>query len=92
MAQTLKTGLPVRGVEAIVERPDGSRAFFEPYPTPLFDDKGRLTGAVNMLVDITERKQLERSQAHLSAIVESLGRCHSQQKSRRYNPELEQKR
>ena len=71
MAQTLKTGLPVRGVQAIVERPDGSRAFFEPYPTPLFDDKGRLTGAVNMLVDITERKQLERSQAHLSAIVES---------------------
>jgi PAS domain S-box-containing protein len=71
MAQTLKTGLPVRGVEAIVERPDGSRAFFVPYPTPLFDDKGRLTGAVNMLIDVTERKQLERSQAHLSAIVES---------------------
>jgi PAS domain S-box-containing protein len=71
MAQTLKTGLPVRGVEAIVERPDGSRAFFEPYPTPLFDDKGRLTGAVNLLVDVTERKGLERSQAHLSAIVES---------------------
>lgn len=71
MAQTLKTGVPVRGVEAVVERPDGSRIVFVPYPTPLFDDKGRLTGAVNLLMDVTEQKQLERSQAHMSAIVES---------------------
>ena len=71
MAQTLKSGVPIRGVEVIVERPDGSRVLFIPYPTPLFDDRGRLTGAVNLLMDVTEQKQLERSQAHMSAIVES---------------------
>jgi two-component system CheB/CheR fusion protein len=71
MAQTLKTGVPVRGLEAIIERPDGSRASFMPHPTPLFDEHGRLTGGVNMLVDVTEQKILERDQAHHSAIVES---------------------
>jgi PAS domain S-box-containing protein len=71
LAQTLRMGRPIRGVEAIIERPDGSRASFVPYPTPLFDDKGRLTGAVNLLMDVTEQKGLERNQAHLSAIVES---------------------
>ncbi|HEY4078864.1 MAG TPA: PAS domain S-box protein [Rhizomicrobium sp.] len=71
MAQTLKTGKAVTGVEAIVERPDGSRAAFIPHPMPLRDAKGRLTGAINMLVDVTERNDFERSSARLSAIVES---------------------
>ena len=71
MGQTLRTGKPVRGVEAVMERPDGSRVMFAPHPTPLFDDAGKLAGAVNMLLDITEQKNFERSQAHLSAIVES---------------------
>jgi two-component sensor histidine kinase len=30
-----------------------------PSPTPLFDEAGKLTGAVNMLLDIRERKQAE---------------------------------
>ena len=40
MAVTLRTGNPVRDVEAIVERPDGSRAIFMPYPTALRDENG----------------------------------------------------
>lgn len=71
MAQTLKTGRPVRGKEAIVERPDGSRAFFTPFPTPLFDAHGKLAGGLNMLVDVTEQRHAERNRSHLSAIVES---------------------
>jgi PAS domain S-box-containing protein len=67
----LSTGKAVIGVEAVVERPDGSRAVFVPHPMPLRDAKGRLTGAINMLTDVTERKDFERSSAHLSAIVES---------------------
>src|SRR5262249_15327327 len=39
--------------------PDGTRVPFIPYPTPLFDASGTLTGAVNMLVDIRERKRAE---------------------------------
>ena len=56
MATALKEARPVRGVEAIAERPDGARVPFRPFPTPLFDEEGRLTGAVNMLIDITEEK------------------------------------
>jgi PAS domain S-box-containing protein len=59
MAIALKENRPVRGGEAIAERPDGSRVSFCPYPTPLHDDAGRLVGAVNVLVDITSHKEAE---------------------------------
>ncbi|MBW9055630.1 PAS domain-containing sensor histidine kinase [Rhizobium mesosinicum] len=62
MAVALKEDRAVRGAEAIAERPDGSRVPFIPYPTPLHDADGRLVGAINMLVDITERKQAESRQ------------------------------
>jgi len=71
MAVTLKTGKPVRGAEAVAERPDGTRYPFTPYPTPLFDSEGKLVGALNMLVDITERKKNEEAAQRLAAIVES---------------------
>ncbi|HEV8138344.1 MAG TPA: PAS domain S-box protein [Pyrinomonadaceae bacterium] len=59
MAIALKKGEAVRGQEAIAERPDGSRVSFVPYPTPLRDSSGQLVGAINMLVDITDRKRSE---------------------------------
>jgi len=62
MAIALKEDRAVRGAEAIAERPDGTRVPFVPYPTPLHDAKGRLIGAINMLVDITDRKQAENRQ------------------------------
>lgn len=71
MAVALKEARPVRGMELIVERPDGSRARVLPHPTPLFDDNGRLTGAVNMLIDVTEHHQAHLHLAHLAAIVAS---------------------
>ena len=71
MAVTLKTGKPVRGAEAIAERPDGSRYSFLPWPTPLFDGSGKLTGALNMLVDITDRNRAEEAAQRLAAIVAS---------------------
>src|SRR6478752_9304759 len=37
MAMALKEKRPIRGVEAIAERPDGTRVPFIPYPTPLYD-------------------------------------------------------
>jgi two-component sensor histidine kinase len=55
----------VRGMEAAAERPDGTRVPFIPYPTPLHDESGKLIGAVNMLVDITDRKRAEEQQALL---------------------------
>jgi PAS domain S-box-containing protein len=71
MAVTLREGRPVRGVEAIAERPDGTRVPFIPYPTPVHDASGRLVGAVNMLVDVSDRRDAERAAQQLSAIVES---------------------
>jgi PAS domain S-box-containing protein len=71
MAIALKERRIVRGTEAIAERPDGTRIWFKPYPTPLFDDEGHLIGGINMLVDITERKRAESTEAYLAAIVQS---------------------
>jgi PAS domain S-box-containing protein len=59
MAVAIQERRPVRGVEAIAERPDGTRGNFLPYPTPLFDEDGNLIGAVNMLIDVTELRQTE---------------------------------
>ncbi|MDQ2985401.1 MAG: response regulator [Armatimonadota bacterium] len=59
MAIALKEGRVIRGSEAIAERPDGTRVWFEPYPTPLRNEAGEIVGGINMLVDITDRRQHE---------------------------------
>ncbi|MCA1443904.1 PAS domain S-box protein [Ensifer sp. IC4062] len=69
MAAALKEDRPVRGEEAIAERPDGTRIPFIPYPTPLHDGDGKLIGAINMLVDISDRKKAEAYSERLAAIV-----------------------
>jgi PAS domain S-box-containing protein len=71
MAIALKEGREVRGVEAIAERPDGTRVRFLPFPTPLRDPSSRLIGAINLLMDITERHDAELESARLAAIVVS---------------------
>ncbi len=76
MAIALKENRAVFGHEAIAERPDGTRVPFIPYPTPLHDDAGNLTGAVNVLVDITDRKKAEEalheSEERFSAFMSNL--------------------
>jgi two-component sensor histidine kinase len=62
MAIALREGRAIRNAEVVAERPDGTRAPFIPYPTPLRDGVGRIIGAINMLVDISERKQAETQQ------------------------------
>ena len=71
MAQTLKTGKPVLGAQAIVERPDGTRCTFVPFPSPMFDTAGRLIGAVNLLFDVSAWNASEQATQHLAAIIES---------------------
>jgi len=70
MAIALRERRPVSGMEVVAERPDGSRVPFIPYPTPLYDASGEFVGAVNMMVDISDRKRSEQSAQHLAAIVE----------------------
>src|ERR1044071_7055249 len=71
MATAIKEGRPIRDVEAVLERPDGTRIPFRPYPTPLKDESGRVIGAINLLIDATGIKQAEVESARLAAIVVS---------------------
>ncbi|TIP22699.1 MAG: PAS domain S-box protein [Mesorhizobium sp.] len=71
MAIALKENRPVRNQEALAQRPDGSFFPFLPYPTPIRDEDGNLIGAVNMLLDLTDRQCAEEARFHLSAIVDS---------------------
>ena len=71
MAIALKEGRILHGVEAIAERPDGTRFWFVPYPGLFRDAGGKVTGGINMLLDITDRKQAERTDSLLAAIVDS---------------------
>src|SRR3954471_7898992 len=62
MAVALREGRAIRNAEAVAERPDGTRIPFIPFPTPLRDTSGKVVGAINMLVDISERRQAESQQ------------------------------
>ena len=59
MAVALKQNQPIRGVEAIAERPDGTRGAILPFPTPLRDASGAVVGGVNMLIDVSHRQGAE---------------------------------
>jgi PAS domain S-box-containing protein len=60
MARCLRERKEFRGEEIVIERPDGSRIFVQATATPYFDDRGELIGAVNVLVDITDRRRMEQ--------------------------------
>jgi PAS domain S-box-containing protein len=70
MAQCLRDGKPVRGIELLHERPDGTVRRVVPYPDPLFDEHGRIVGAINMLMDVTDQRAAETTRSHLAAIVQ----------------------
>jgi signal transduction histidine kinase/ActR/RegA family two-component response regulator len=59
MALALKNCLEYNGHEIIIERPDGQRRTTLAYANPINDETGRLIGAVNVLVDISDRKRAE---------------------------------
>ncbi len=76
MAIALKGGQVPNDAECVAERPDGSRFWFTPYPAVLRDAEGRITGGINILVDITKRKSAEiEALEHLRAIVETTPEC-----------------
>jgi PAS domain S-box-containing protein len=71
MAIALKELRPIRGLDTVAERPDGTRIRFLAFPSPLFDTTGKLIGAVNILVDLTDQTFADEAVLRHNAIVES---------------------
>jgi len=59
MALALITVTEYNGEEILVERPDGTRLTVLAHANPVRDETGALLGAVNVLVDISDRKRAE---------------------------------
>ena len=70
MARAILEDRPYTAQEILVERPDGTRVHGLAHASPLHDDDGHLVGAVNVLVDISERRLGDAARAHLAAIVQ----------------------
>ncbi|HVB85800.1 MAG TPA: PAS domain S-box protein, partial [Candidatus Dormibacteraeota bacterium] len=71
MTVALRGGAVEDGTEIIAERPDGTKRCFRLYPRVRRDAAGNISGCVNMLADITERKAAEQASGLLGAIVDS---------------------
>jgi PAS domain S-box-containing protein len=80
MARILQGERAQRASEIVIERPDGSQRHAIAHPCAIRDEHGHTVGAVNMLVDITERKASEAELAftkdQLALQVESLTKMH----------------
>jgi PAS domain S-box-containing protein len=54
MLAVLKTGIPIHGVEGLIERPDGSRIWTMAHIEPVKDENGSVVGAINCFQETTE--------------------------------------
>lgn len=74
MATSIKEGISIVGEEIIIERPDGSRSVVLTNPQPEFGLSGEISGAINILFDITEeitaRKRIEESETQFRLMAE----------------------
>ena len=59
IALALRTEQEFNGHEIVIERPDGQRRTVLAHASPIRDGSGKVLGAVNVLVDITDRKRTE---------------------------------
>lgn len=61
MARALEANRGYNRREIVIERPDGERITALAHANPIHDESGNLLGAVNVLVDITDRKRAEEA-------------------------------
>ena len=71
MARSVKQAKAYHDVEVMVERPDGTVRSIIANPTPVIGSDGSCKGAVNVLIDVTERKLMEAERERLSKVVEN---------------------
>ncbi len=70
LSEVLESGVPVRDVERLIKRDDGSELIVSINIDPLRNAKGELVGAVNCFMDISERKRTDEAleQSRLRAL------------------------
>src|SRR5687767_4525525 len=61
MALALQTTTGYNGEEIVVQRPNGERLTVLAHANPIRDHSGKVHGAVNVLVDISDRKRNEQA-------------------------------
>jgi len=65
LMKAMRTGKAIPGYEARMERTDGSHLDVMISANPLFDESGKVRGAIGTLVDISDHKKAERDQDRL---------------------------
>jgi PAS domain S-box-containing protein len=76
MAVALRGAEVPTGIECIAERPDGTRFWFTPCPAVIRDGEGRILGGINLLIDITDRKNAAiEANEQCRTIVETTPEC-----------------
>jgi PAS domain S-box-containing protein len=71
MEVALREQRDVVGQEIAVERHDGERIHALAYASPIRGDAGEVSGAILVLVDISDRVRAHETRARLAAIIES---------------------
>ena len=74
MALALRMNKAFNGHEIVIERPDGQRITVLAHANPMHDASGNLLGAVNVLVDISDRQRaaeiVQTSEKRFRALIE----------------------
>ena len=70
-AVALREERAARGSDTVAERADGSIVWFRAHSVPLSDSAGKLTGTLNVLVEISGSRREEDLTPYLAAIVDS---------------------
>jgi PAS domain S-box-containing protein len=71
MALALRTGREYSEREIVIERPDGRRLTVLANATPIHDEFGRLVGAVNVLVDVSDCKKRAEEELVVRALQQA---------------------
>ncbi|WP_205503860.1 PAS domain S-box protein [Rufibacter psychrotolerans] len=61
MADAVEKGISFRNLEVMLEQPNGTRLIANVNIDPLFDGAGKVMGAINVFVDITDSKKTEEA-------------------------------
>lgn len=72
MALALREGAGFNGQEIIVEQPGGRRLSVLAHANPIHDNRGALVGAVNVLVDISDRRRFEEEVRNAHRMLETI--------------------